>query len=355
MEIFIDIKKKLPGFQLDVKLASEKDIIGILGASGSGKSMLLRCISGLVNPDEGKIIINGKTFFDSQSKVNLLPRERKVGFLFQNYALFPHLTIWENISFGLDGLSKSDKDRRVTELMERFHLKDMEKRYPSQISGGQQQRVALARAIAIEPEILLLDEPFSALDDHLRNHMIKEMSESLKDFQGNTLFVTHNMEEAYHLCDRIAVLNAGSVEAFDLKQKLFQSPVSLETAKITGCKNISEAVKKAEYSIEIPAWGIQVNTGMKIEAEHGFAGIRANNIKLADNGNMENCFAVWIADKSETPFRTTLYLKIGSAPESSDDFHIEWEISQEQMNEIASLSQPIHIILEPKHLFFVYK
>jgi ABC-type sulfate/molybdate transport systems ATPase subunit len=355
MEIFIDIKKKLPGFQLNVKLTSEKDIIGILGASGSGKSMLLRCISGLVNPDEGKIIINGKTFFDSQSKINMLPRERKVGFLFQNYALFPHLTIWENISFGLDGLSKSDKDGKVTELMERFHLKNMENRYPSQISGGQQQRVALARAIAIEPEILLLDEPFSALDDHLRNHMIKEMSESLKAFQGNTLFVTHNMEEAYHLCDRIAVLNAGSVEAFDLKQKLFQSPVSLETAKITGCKNISEAVKKSEYSIEIPAWGIQVNTGMKIEAEHGFAGIRANNIKLADNSTMENCFAGWIADKSETPFRTTLYLKIGSAPENSDDFHIEWEISQEQMNEITNLSQPIYIMLEPKHLFFVYK
>lgn len=355
MEIFVDIKKKLPGFQLNVKLASEKDIIGILGASGSGKSMLLRCISGLVNPDEGKIIVNGKTFFDSQSKINLMPRERKVGFLFQNYALFPHLTIWENISFGLDRLSKADKDRRVTELMERFHLKDMERRYPSQISGGQQQRVALARAVAIEPEILLLDEPFSALDDHLRNHMIKEMSESLKAFQGNTLFVTHNMEEAYHLCDRIAVLNAGSVEAFDLKEQLFQSPASLETAKITGCKNISEAIKKSEYSVEIPAWGIQANTGIKIEAERGFAGIRANNIKLADNGTGENCFAAWIADKSETPFRTTLYLKIGAAPENSEDFHIEWEISQEQMNGITSLSQPIYIRLEPKHLFFVYK
>ncbi len=352
MGLYIDIKKKLPGFKLQVNLACEQEIIGVLGASGSGKSMLLNCIAGLINPDEGQIILNDKIFFDSAKKINLAPKDRKAGFLFQNYALFPHLTIAENIAFGLVELSKSDKNQKVVELMERFHITDMEKRYPSQISGGQQQRVALARALAVEPDILLLDEPFSALDNHLKVHMIKEMLASLKEFQRSTLFVTHNMEEAYRMCDRIAVLNTGSVETFGLKEDIFQSPVSLETAKITGCKNIVTAIRKSEQIVEVPDWGIQVKTSMKIENDNGFVGIRANHIKLADDSTTENCFPVWITDESEAPFRTTLYLKIGSASCKSDDYHIQWEISKEQSVAIRSLPQPIKIYMDPIHVFF---
>lgn len=353
MSLYIDIKKRLPGFKLQVKLSCGKDIIGILGASGSGKSMLLNCIAGLIRPDEGKIILDDKTFFDSEKKINLPPKDRKIGFLFQNYALFPNLTISENIAFGLDTLSKPEKSKKVTELLERFHLSDMEKRYPAQISGGQQQRVALARAMAVEPEVLLLDEPFSALDDYLRTHMIKEMVTSLKEFNGSTLFVTHNMEEAYRICDHIAVLNTGSVETIAPKRDLFQIPMSLETAKITGCKNIAAAVRKSEHDIELPDWGIRVKSDARLEHEKGFAGIRANHIKLADGGSKENCFPVWIADESEAPFRTTLYLKFGSQPDKPDDFHIQWEISKEQREEIKKLSQPIAIYIDPKHTFFV--
>jgi len=353
MSLYIDIMKKLPGFKLQVKLSCGKDIVGILGASGSGKSMLLNCVAGLIKPDKGKILLNDKIFFDSEKKINLPPRDRKVGFLFQNYALFPNLTISENIAFGLDALSKTEKSKKVTELLERFHLSDMGNRYPSQISGGQQQRVALARAMAVEPEVLLLDEPFSALDDYLRMHMIKEMLTSLKEFSGNTLFVTHNMEEAYRLCDGIAILNTGSVEVFAAKQELFQSPVSFETARITGCKNISAAVRKSEHDVEIPDWGIEVKANTKIEYEKGFAGIRANHIKLADDSNKENCFPVWIADESEAPFSTTLYLKFGSKPDKPDDFHIQWEIGKEQREGIKSFSQPIMIYLDPKYTFYV--
>lgn len=353
MGLYIDIKKKLPGFSLQAKLACEQGIIGILGASGSGKSMLLNCIAGLINPDEGKIILNEKTFYDSTQKINLAPRDRKAGFLFQNYALFPHLTIAENIAFGLDALSKSDKNKKVVELMERFHMAGMEKRYPAQISGGQQQRVALARALAVEPELLLLDEPFSALDNHLKVHMMKEMLVSLHEFQGNTLFVTHNIEEAYRLCDRIAVLNAGRVETLGLKKEIFQSPASLETAKITGCKNIAPAVRKSEHMVEVPDWGIQVKTNMKIEQEQGFTGIRANHIKLADDISRENCFPVWITEESEAPFRTTLYLKIGSEPGKLDDFHIQWEVSKDQRDIIKNLPPPVNIYIDPGDVFFV--
>jgi ABC-type sulfate/molybdate transport systems ATPase subunit len=355
MEIRIDIKKKLYDFQLDVKLQSTEEVIGILGASGSGKSMLLRCIAGLVKPDEGQIIINGKTFFDSEKKINLSMRERKVGFLFQNYALFPNMTIEENIAFGLDQLSKTEKKNRVNALMEKYHLGDIGKRYPTQISGGQQQRVALARAVAVEPEMLLLDEPFSALDVHLRNHMMREMSELLKEFQGMTLFVTHNREEAYRLADYIAVFNTGKVEIYGQKDAIFKWPASLETAKITGCKNIVAATRLSENRLHVPQWNISLTTVMKIEHDNGFLGIRANQVKLVDeqDGQQENCFKVWIADESDGPFRTSLYLKIGSRPESIHDFHLQCEISREERNHLANLREPFLIYINPEFVFFV--
>lgn len=355
MEIRIDIKKKLYDFQLAVKLHSQEEVIGILGASGSGKSMLLRCIAGLVKPDEGQIIINGKTFFDSEKKINLPMGERKVGFLFQNYALFPNMTIAENIAFGLDKLSKTEKKNRVSALLEKYHLGDIGKRYPSQISGGQQQRVALARAVAVEPEMLLLDEPFSALDVHLRNHMMREMSELLKEFQGITLFVTHNREEAYRLADYIAVFNTGKVEIYGQKEAIFKWPASLETAKITGCKNIVAATRLAENRLQVPQWHISLATVMKITAEQGYLGIRANQIKLVKDQNcqQDNCFKVWIADESDGPFRTSLYLKIGSRPESIHDFHLQCEISREERNDLANQKEPFVIYINPEFVFFV--
>jgi ABC-type sulfate/molybdate transport systems ATPase subunit len=352
MGLQVDIIKKLPGFNLQVCLSCEQGIIGVLGASGAGKSMLLKCIAGLVDPDEGRIIVNGKTFFDSDKKINLPPRERTAGFLFQNYALFPHLTIADNIAFGLDNLSKADKHKKAVALMERFNLSGMAKRYPSQISGGQQQRVALARALAVEPEILLLDEPFSALDNHLKNYLIKDMLASLKEFKGNTLFVTHNMEEAYRLCNRIAVLKSGSVETFGPKEEIFQKPASFEAAKITGCKNIAAAVRKSNHTAEIADWGITVSIDAGIETNNGFIGIRANHILQTDHSG-ENCFPVWIADESQSPFRTTLYLKIGSEANNLDDFHIQWEISRDQREAIMNMKQPIFIYLDPRRVFFV--
>lgn len=361
MGLHIDITKKLAGFKLQASLSCEHEIIGVLGASGSGKSMLLNSVAGLVKPDSGSIVLDDVVFFDSSKKVNLPPRERKTGYLFQNYAIFPHLTVAENIAFGLGDLPKAERIKKVTELLERFHLKNMGKRYPSQISGGQQQRVALARALAVEPHILLLDEAFSALDEYLKTHMLKEMKETLKKFQGTTLFVTHNMAEAYHLCDRIVILNNGGVETFGTKEEVFQCPVSLATATITGCKNTASAVRKSEHSVEVPEWGVSVATDAIVGSENGFIGIRENNIKLADNSVMkpadnsvqENSFPVWIADESEAPTRTTLYLKIGSAPQRLDDFHIEWEISREERAAMGRLPQPFMIYMNPKNIFFM--
>lgn len=355
MGLHVNIEKKLPGFKLQIDLACDNEIIGVLGASGSGKSMLLNCIAGLIKPDKGKIVLNDRVFFDSAKKINISPQDRKPGYLFQNYAMFPHLTVEQNIAFGLELLSKEEQRQKVNELLERFHLGGMGKRYPAQLSGGQQQRVALARAMAVEPKILLLDEPFSALDQHLKMHMMKEMLESLKKFQGTTLFVTHNMEEAYRLCDRIVVMNNGRVETFDVKEELFQYPSTLETAKITGCKNIEASVRKTDHSAYIPMWGIHVKTAMAIDGKEGYVGIRANNVRLAEDDRQENCYPVWIADEIEAPFRTTLFLKFGSEPSQTDDFHIQWEMSKEQRYEISKRSQPIKIYLNPDYLFFMNK
>lgn len=358
MSLQIDITKKLQGFKLQVSLCCGREIIGVLGASGSGKSMLLNSVAGLVKPDKGKILLDDVPFFDDAKKINLPPRSRRTGYLFQNYAMFPHLTVAENIAFGLGSLAKHEQQKRVAELLSRFHLVDMGKRYPSQISGGQQQRVALARALAVEPRILLLDEPFSALDEHLKAHMLKEMKESLSRFDGTTLFVTHNMAEAYYLCDRIVILNQGRVETFGDRQEVFQHPASLAAARITGCRNTAAAVRRSERTVEIPEWGVRVTLASPVESESGFIGIRENQIRLADagiqeNGGPENCFPVWIADESEAPFRTTLYLKIGAAPQHPGDFHLQWEISREEREAIGRLAQPFRICLDPQKLFFM--
>ena len=153
MGLYIDVKKKFHGFNLNVKFSTEDNIIGLLGASGSGKSMTLKCIAGLEVPDSGKIILNGKVLYDSEKKINIPVRSRKVGFLFQNYALFPNMTVSQNISFALNNISRVEKDKIVSEKINMMNLNGLEDRYPSQLSGGQQQRVAIARALAVKPEI----------------------------------------------------------------------------------------------------------------------------------------------------------------------------------------------------------
>src|SRR5665647_2717678 len=244
MSLEVNITNKLPGFELKVDFKADNDILGFLGASGSGKSMTLRCIAGIETPDTGKIVLNGRVLFDSENKINIPIRERKVGFLFQNYALFPNMTVEQNIGFGLDkSIPKIERSKIINKKIKDLQLSGMEKRYPYQLSGGQQQRVALARALVVDPEIILLDEPFSALDEHLRNNMIIQLKEDLIDFKGTSIFVTHNMEEAYQLCNNIIIIAGGCIDATGHKDVIFNNPPTLYSAKLTGCKNISKARK----------------------------------------------------------------------------------------------------------------
>ena len=191
MAVSVNIEKNFRDFSLKVQFEGSSAAIGLLGASGSGKSMTLRCIAGIETPDRGKIVINGKTVFDSEAGINLKPQKRQIGYLFQNYALFPTMTVEQNIRCGYRG-EKSFAQEKVSDLIRRYHLEGLEKRLPSQLSGGQQQRVALARMMIGEPEAILLDEPFSALDGYLKDVLQREMQDFLQDYPGDMILVTHS-------------------------------------------------------------------------------------------------------------------------------------------------------------------
>ncbi|MFW2488871.1 sulfate/molybdate ABC transporter ATP-binding protein [Clostridium chromiireducens] len=309
MSMYIDIENHLSSFNLKVNFEHHDGVLGFLGASGSGKSMSLKCISGLVTPSKGKIVINDKTFFDSEKKINLSPQKRKVGYLFQNYALFPNMNIIDNIEIGVSNLSEQVKKTLSKQYIERLGLVGLEKHYPWQLSGGQQQRVALARALITSPDILLLDEPFSALDQHLRNNLEKELMSILKDYNGNVIFVTHDIAEAYRVCDNIIVYENGVSLENREKKALFKRPKTLAEATLTGCKNISKAKKTGKYTIHAENWGHEYIVNNEVPDNIQYICIRAHDIEISENDNNINTFAYQIDNIVENPFEFTLYMK----------------------------------------------
>jgi len=353
MELYVDIEKKLPGFTLDVNFKASSDVLGLLGASGAGKSMTLRCIAGLEKPDKGRIVLNGRVLFDSGQGINLPSRERKIGFLFQNYALFPNMTVAENIGFALENITREDRSTIIRQKIAMNKLEGLENRYPSQLSGGQQQRVALARALAVEPEALLLDEPFSALDDHLRLHIIKELLDTLSGFHGFTLFVTHNIEDAYRICRQLIVLADGKVEADGEKEALFLNPPTLAAAQITGCKNFSSVRYISPRELEAVDWGVRLRVSSEASKESRYVGIRANYIRLAATTDQENVFRCWPVFTSESPFRMTIYLTLEIPALNQGDYHLQWEIPKEKWLELKDQGLPWSICLDPEKLITI--
>lgn len=216
----VKIKKQLDKVLLDVDFETDDEILGLIGASGSGKSMTLKCIAGIEKPDVGIIKLNDRVLFDSDKKINLKPQDRKIGYLFQNFALFPQMTVKKNITVSVNKKYKNeDKIKKVEEIIEVLNLKNLENKLPNEISGGQQQRVAFARIIVNEPDFLLLDEPFSALDAFLRWNIAKELKSIIKKLNKKAIFVTHNINEVYYLCENVIVLSNGKeIEKGEVKQ-----------------------------------------------------------------------------------------------------------------------------------------
>ena len=255
------VRRQLKDFLLDVEFETGRGCLGILGPSGCGKSMTLKSIAGIITPESGRIVLEGRqgrrVLYDSASRVNMRPQARGVGYLFQNYALFPNMTVEENIGAGLKArrLSGEEIRRRTGEMAERFGLTGLEKRYPAQLSGGQQQRTALARIMAYQPEAVLLDEPFSAMDAHLRERLRLELLELLRDYEGVSVLVTHDRDEAYQLCSRLVFMDQGRILAAGRTKDLFLNPGTCRAARMTGCKNISRSERLGEYRIRALDWG----------------------------------------------------------------------------------------------------
>ncbi|MEG4496349.1 molybdate ABC transporter permease subunit [Microcoleus sp. F10-C6] len=349
----LHIFKPLSSFALDVGFDIGPEVLGILGASGSGKSMTLRCIAGLETPSSGKIAVNGRVLFDSAQGINVASKDRRIGFLFQNYALFPHLTVAQNIAFGLQHLSESEQQLRVKEQLISVQMSGLENRYPHELSGGQQQRVALARAIAPSPDLLLLDEPFSALDTHLRSQLERELMQTLANYGGITLFVSHNLEEVYRVCKNLLVLAEGRPIAFDTKQNIFDRPGNFTVAQLTGCKNFSAAKPISVTLVEAIDWGCTLTVVEPLPKSLVSVGIRAHQLSFVSGCDRENTFACWIASTVETPHRVTLYLKLHSPPNDSQDYHLQAEFFKEKWRAIKDNPFPWYVHFEPIRLILM--
>ncbi|AFV23749.1 molybdate ABC transporter, ATP-binding protein [Methanolobus psychrophilus R15] len=236
-----DKKKGIePVFMLDAKFEAGNELVVLFGRSGSGKTTALQCISGLLEPNGGKIIVNDKVYFDCHKRIDLPVQQRSLGYVFQNYALFPHMDVKKNIAYGLKGYNEEEKGRRVGEMLRLLHIEGLKDNYPSQLSGGQKQRVALARALAPKPEILLLDEPFSALDAVVRMKLREMIRRIQKELGIPILFITHNPVEAFTMADRMVIFHNGRVQQTGTPEEVFYHPQNSHVAELVGMTNIFE-------------------------------------------------------------------------------------------------------------------
>lgn len=301
-------EKSLGEFQLNLKLESQGNRIGILGASGCGKSLTLKLLAGIEKPDRGRIQIGEKLLFDSEKNINVKTQERKIGYLFQNYALFPHMTVAENIGAGLPG-KKVQRQKKIQELLEQFQLASLGERLPGELSGGQQQRVALARMMACQPEVILLDEPFSALDVFLKDRLQKELEELLEGFPGLVILVSHSRDEIYRFSQELLVMDQGRALAYGPTREIFENPRCREGARLTGCKNIADVRRLGPHRLEIPDWGITLVLEREIPEDVTGIGYRAHDFVPVWGERKKNCLKVQIKYLSEMPFECHYYLK----------------------------------------------
>lgn len=310
MALIVNIEKTLGDFHLNVHFTAEREVMALLGASGCGKSMTLKCIAGIVRPDKGHIELNGRVLFDSDKKIDLPPQKRKVGYLFQQYALFPHMTVEQNIRAGAHARPKNEREQAVREVLHAFRLEGLENNRPSQLSGGQQQRCALARILVGQPELVLLDEPFSALDAYLKWQVELELADILQTIPCGTLFVTHNRDEVYRLCDTVCVLNRGKSDPKETVKELFRAPVTMGAALISGCKNISPAKVQPDGTLLCKDWGVSLKTALNVPENTAYVGIRAHYFAAAGTENAIPCTVERVV---ENPFSTVVMLQTAGA------------------------------------------
>ena len=368
MSLHVDIRKDFGDFTLEMALDAGTEIVGLLGASGCGKSLTMRCIAGIETPDEGRIVVNDRVFFDSAAKINLKPQERKTALLFQNYMLFPNLTVEDNVAAGISRKLPAEQRRAIIEReLKRFDVDFFAKRYPAQLSGGQQQRVALARMLAADPGILMLDEPFSALDSHLKSVLEQNLSSLFDAFEGTILYVSHDIDEALRFCDRIAVVEDGHIMECDESRMIVEKPQSIAALRLSGCKNTTEAVKTGLRQAYCPHWGITVESDHDLPDNLKAIGIRAVRLERSDAPG-RNVFHVRVDRITESRFEVTALLRFLDRSERAEPMaeageaemrflhqHLFWRINTlyEGRESLPRVGEELLIELPLEHIHFV--
>ena len=340
MAISVDIEKRFKSFTLRIAFEAGNETLALLGASGCGKSMTLRCIAGVEKPDRGRIALDGAVVFDSEKKINVSPQERRVGLMFQHYALFPQMTVLQNVRCGARRSLKGEaQERAALDMLKAFGLEDLQDRLPAQLSGGQQQRAALARILVSDPRILMLDEPFSALDSHLCFRMEQEMRQVIRQFGKTVLLVSHNRDEVYRMADRVAILNNGQMETIGSRDQVFSDPGTRTGCVLTGCKNVS-AIRVLDGShVQALDWGIPLTLPLRPGTDA--LGIRMHAVKP---GEGENSFRCRVAEVIENPFSITVMLHPLAAPENA--VPIGWEMEKPVWRALQAEELTVHFPAE---------
>ena len=348
MAIEVRIHREFDDFKLDVQFRSESRRIGILGASGCGKSLTLKSIAGIERPETGKIESAGKVFFDSAKKIWMPPQERNVGYLFQNYALFPTITVEKNIGIALR-CGKKEKEKKVRDMIERFSLQGLEKKLPGQLSGGQQQRTALARIMIYEPDMILLDEPFSALDSYLKEQTQRECLELLQDYPGTVILVSHSRDEIYRFSEEVLVMDGGKAVIKKTVKELFEHPQKVAAAKLTGCKNIEEIVWKDGKHLYVPGWDMVIPAGMGNVGDAQAIGIRAHEFTTErTESDGELVFPVYKPEVKEDLFEYHVQFFTSERAKTP----VVWKVSK-KLWDVGEKGVPKRLHLRREHILFL--
>ena len=343
MALSVDIEKTLGDFHLRVKFEAENRVLALLGASGCGKSMTLKCIAGIERPDRGVITLDGTTLFDSGRGVNLPPQRRRVGYLFQQYALFPSMTVEQNIAAGVRDRRRAREE--TAEAIAAMRLEGLERKRPHQLSGGQQQRVALARILVNRPEVLLLDEPFSALDSHLRFQLEQELRGAIRRFGKTVLLVSHNRDEVFRLSDEVAIMHDGRIETTGEKKAVFANPRTRNGAILTGCKNVSPIRATGERRARAVDWGVELALPASADGVQ-YVGIRMHDVRLAEAQGEPNAFLCRVEETIENPFSCTVLLRPEGAARP-----IGWELDKERWRQIRA--ERLRVCLPPESMLLL--
>ena len=349
MTLRVEIEKTYGAFHLEVSLQAEGEVLALLGASGCGKSLTLKCIAGIERPDRGRIELGDRVLFDSAAGICLPPQQRRVGYLFQQYALFPHMTAAQNIAAGMGrGFSRQQRQQRAQELMALLRLEGCAGKRPRQLSGGQQQRVALARILASEPEAILLDEPFSALDGYLKGQLELELQDLLDAFPGPAIWVSHDRGEAFRHCARVCLLHEGRSAPVREMRSLLADPITLSAAQLCGCTNFFPVRPGTDPGlVEVTDWNIALRCDAPWRDKVTHLGIPAGRVCIAQP-NQVNALPCRVVRRVDDAFSTLLLLQPENAQPGAP--LLQMELAPEGC---PVPGEAITVALPPQHIFLL--